>query len=164
MLCKWQQWSLCIVFYLWSEILQLSACLAQRQIPLPIIYFNSEISMTVFLSSIWKYFSVNKYLLNMYCVPGTVLDSVDTKMKACMKLGLHWEKWAEMHIVGDLPWDWSYYSQRALGAEKGHTGTEMSGRSPWEGAILTILMAVHLRLWDLNYGIIQLMFYFSCVI
>lgn len=44
-----------------------------------IICFNSEVSMTICFSFFWKYFSVSKYLLNVCCVSGTVLDLVDTK-------------------------------------------------------------------------------------
>lgn len=35
--------------------------------------------MTICFSFFWKYFSVSKYLLNVCCVSGTVLDLVDTK-------------------------------------------------------------------------------------
>ena len=43
--------------------------------------------MTMCFSSIWKHFSVNKYLLNVYCVSGTVLDLVDIQNESLHEVG-----------------------------------------------------------------------------
>ena len=43
--------------------------------------------MTICFSSFWKYFSVNKYLLYVCCVSGTVLDLVDTKDESLHEVG-----------------------------------------------------------------------------
>lgn len=59
--------------------------------------------MTICFSFFWKYFSVSKYLLNVCCVSGTVLDLVDTKDESLHEFGLYCAKWAETHIAGEFP-------------------------------------------------------------